>query len=333
MNKRKIYRVGVIGLGVFGSRHAAVSSKLPFYELVGVSDIKQEAVDRVSAQLGVQGYTRYQQMIDESKLDVVIVAVSDQFHQEPVEYAAERGVSIFLEKPIANTLGNAKLILEAVHKNNVKLMVGHTLRYDPRYLAVQAAVKEGKLGDLIHVYARRNATTVSGRRLDGRVEAVIFQGVHDIDFLRWITGSRITKVYAESTSRVLTDMNVSDTVMATMRFENGTIGLLEQSWGLPAGMPSPLDAALEVVGTQGAAYLDLRAQSISMFINGKYSQPDIIYGLPDMHFLYDEHDWFISYLNDEVEPKVSGEEAYETLRVADAIVRSSKTGEIVFIAP
>ena len=65
------------------------------------------------------------------------------------------------------------------------------------------------------------------------------------------------------------------------------------------------------------------------FINGKYSQPDLIYGLPDMHFLFDEHAWFINYLNGEAEPKVSGEEAYETLKVADAIIRSSKTGEVV----
>lgn len=331
MNKSKIYRVGVIGLGVFGSRHAVVSAKFPFYELVGVSDIKPEVVNRVAAQLGVQGYTRYQQMIDECKLDAVIVALSDQYHQEPVGYAAERGISIFLEKPIANTLENAGLILDAVGKNRVKLMVGHTLRYDPRYMAVQAAIKEGKLGELIHVFARRNATTTSGRRLEGRVEAAIFQGVHDIDFLQWISGSRITKVYSECASRVLTDLNVSDTVMATLHFENGTIGLLEQSWGLPAGMPSALDAALEVVGTQGAAYLDLRSQSISMFVNGKYSQPDIIYGLPDMHFLYDEHDWFVSYLNDDVEPKISGEEAYAALKVADAIVRSGKSGEIVYL--
>jgi predicted dehydrogenase len=208
-------------------------------------------------------------------------------------------------------------------------MVGHTLRYDPRYLAVQTAVKEGKLGELIHIYTRRNATVVSGRRLEGRVEAAIFQGVHDLDFCLWITGSKIVRVYAESISKVLTDLHVSDTVMATLRFENGTIGLFEQSWGLPAGLPSPLDAGLEVVGTQGAAYLDLRAQSISMFVNGKYTQPDIIYGLPDLHFLMDEHSWFVAYLNGEVEPKVSGEEAFEALRVADAIVRSSKTGEIV----
>lgn len=325
MKSRKIFRVGVIGLGVFGSRHALVSSKHPSYDLVGVADLKQETVDKVSRQLDVPGYTDYRQMIEESNLDAVIVATSDQYHTEPCEFAASRGLHIFLEKPIANTLENARSIIESARNNKVKLMVGHTLRYDPRYLAIQAAVKEGKLGDLIHVYARRNATIASGRRLEGRVEAAIFQGVHDIDFCRWLTGSEITKVYAESVSRILKDLNVSDTVMATMRFANGTIGLLEQSWGLPVGMPTLVDAELEVVGTEGAAYLDLRSQSISLVTSGKLSQPDIIYGLPDQHFLADEHEWFVSCLMDEVEPKISGEEAYEALRVADAIVRSSRT--------
>ncbi len=331
MRNKKTYRVGVIGLGVFGSRHAAVCAQIPFYELVGVADIKPETSERVAAQVGAKGYTSYEAMIDQCELDAVVIAVADQFHQGPCEYAARHGLSIFLEKPIANTTENAQKILDVTRQHQVKLMVGHTLRYDPRYMAVHAAVKEGKLGDLIHVYARRNATTVSGRRLDGRVEAFIFQGVHDLDFLNWITGAKVTRVYAEATSKVLTDLNVSDTVMTTLRYDNGTIGVVEQSWGLPAGMPCPLDAALEVVGTQGSAYLDLRSQSLSIFTGGKLSQPDLFYGLPDMHFLFDEHNWFISYLNNEVEPKVSGEEAFEALKVAEAVVRSSKSGEIVHL--
>ena len=329
MSKGKIYRVGVIGLGVFGSRHVAACAKNPFYELVGVADIKPEVAEKVAAQAGVKGYTAYEQMIDECKPDAVIVAVSDQFHQGPVQYAAERGVAIFLEKPIADTLEHAQAILDVTRKHGVKLMVGHTLRYDPRYQAVQREMAEGRLGELIHVYARRNATVLSGRRLNGRVEAMIFQGVHDLDFLLWLTGSKVVRVYAEAVSKVLTDLKIPDTVMATLRFANGTIGLLEQSWGLPAGMPCPMDHGLEVVGTRGAAYLDMRTQSLSTFIDGKYSQPDVILGLPEMHFLRDEHDWFIAYLNGEAEPKVSGEEAYEALKVAEAIVRSHQSGQPV----
>ncbi len=254
-----------------------------------------------------------------------MVATPDQFHREPCELAASKGLHIFLEKPIAASFEDGQAILEARERYGIKLMVGHTLRYDPRYVAIQQAAASGKFGDIIHMYARRNATVWSGRRIEGRAEVVVFQGVHDIDFFHWMTGAKVTRVWAESVSKVLTELGVADTIIATLRFSNGAVALLEQSWGLPYGLPSMLDAQLEVVGTQGAAYLDTRAPSISMFTEDRYTQPDVILNLPGAHYLKDEHEHFLAYLEGEVAPQASGEEALEALRVANAILHSTKT--------
>ena len=283
-------------------------------------------------ELEVVGFTDYRGLLAMPEMDAVTIAVSDQFHHEPCKDAANRGIHIFLEKPIADNSAHAQEILNAARENNVKLMVGHTLRFDPRYLEIKRIIDEGQLGEIIHVYARRNATVKSGRRLQGRVDAMIFQGVHDIDFLQWLTGSKISKVYAEAASNILKDLKVNDTTMATLRFKNGVIGLLEQSWALPVDMPSPLDVELEVVGTEGSAYLDLRSQSVSIVAGGKLNQPDLIYGLPDQHFLIDEYSHFAKYLNEEVEAKVSGEEALSALEVAEAIMRSAKSGAPVLLS-
>jgi predicted dehydrogenase len=320
-------RVGVIGLGVMGSRHAQVCSELQDVELIGVADIKGDAVQRVSEQLKVPGYTDYKVLLDQPGLEAVVVATSDQFHREPCERAASRGLHILLEKPIATTLEDGEAILKAVAESGVKLMVGHTLRFDPRYIAVQQAAASGKLGDIIHVYARRNATVWSGRRIEGRAEVVVFHGVHDIDFLHWMTGATVTTVYAESVSKALTELGVADTIMATLRFSTGAIGLLEQSWGLPYGLPSLLDAQLEVVGTEGAAYIDMRASSISMFTDGNYTQPDVILFGPVTHLLRDEYECFLAYLAGQSKPGASGKEALEALYVAEAITRSAETGK------
>lgn len=322
-------RIGVIGLGAMGSRHARACSQLREVELVGVADVKSDVVNAIAEELGVQGYADYRALLERTDLDAVVVATPDQFHREPCEAIASRGLHVFLEKPIATTLEDARAIIEVTRANGVKMMVGHTLRYDPRYICVQEAASSGKFGDIIHMYARRNATIWSGRRIEGRAEVVVFQGVHDIDFFHWVTGARVTRVWAESVSKALTSLGVADTMMATLRFSDGAIALLEQSWGLPYGLPSMLDAQLEVVGTEGAAYLDLRAQAVSLFTGGTYSQPDVILNLPGAHFLKDEYERFLAFVAGEAEPVVSGEEAYEALRVADAIVRSAKNGEPV----
>lgn len=332
MNSGKMYTIGVIGLGVFGSRHASVCASHSNFRLVGVADVKQELVEKYSNELGVPGFTDYQKLLELPDIQVVTIATSDQYHHGPCRDAAKNGINIFLEKPIADTSVHAREIIKNVNAHNVKLMVGHTLRYDPRYIAIRQAFLDGKLGEIIHVFARRNATVLSGRRLQGRVEAMIFQGVHDIDFLQWLTGSKIIRVYGEATSSILRDLRVNDTTMSTLRFENGAIGLLEQSWALPAEMPTALDVELEVVGTKGSAYLDLRSQSISIVSCGKLSQPDLIYGLPDHHFLIDEYTHLAKYLSGKAEARVNSEEALSALEVAEAIILSTQRGSPVTLS-
>jgi predicted dehydrogenase len=324
-----LLRLAVIGLGAMGARHAQVCRQMPGVILAGVADIKADVVERVSSELGVPGYTDYQEMLQRLPLDAVVVATSDQFHTEPCRAAAAAGLHLFLEKPIATTVEDGAAIILAAQQSGVKLMVGHTLRYDPRYKAIQQSVAAGKLGEIVHAYARRNATTWSGRRLGGRTETMIFQGVHDIDALQWIVGSSITRVYAEGVSKVLTDLGISDAILSTLRFANGAIALLEQSWALPYGVPTLVDAQLEVVGSQGAAYIDARAPSFALFTDGKYTQPDIILHLPEQYYLRDEYAAFVAYLRGEAEPVVSGEVALDALRVAHAVLQSMRSGKPV----
>ena len=326
---KEMLRVAVIGLGAMGSRHAHVCRQMPGIELLGVADIKPEVTERLAGELGVPGYTDYKEMLQRLPLDAVVVATSDPFHVEPCQAAAAAGLHIFLEKPIATTVEDGQAIIQAAKQHGVKLMVGHTLRYDPRYKAIQQAVAAGKLGEIVHAYARRNATTWSGRRLGGRTETMIFQGVHDLDALQWIVGARITRVYAEGVSKVLTDLGISDAIVTTLRFASGAVALMEQSWALPYGVPTLVDAQLEVVGSQGAAYIDGRAPSFALFTDGKYTQPDVILHLPEQYYLRDEYAAFLAYASGEAEPVVSGEVALDALRVAHAVLQSMRSSKPV----
>jgi predicted dehydrogenase len=124
MRADKVYSIGVIGLGVFGARHASVCLHHPNFHLVGVADIKEEVVKKYSSEFDVAGFTDNCDLLAVPELDAVTIAVSDQFHHEPCKDAAKKGIHIFLEKPIADNSVHAQEIISAARKNNVKLMVG-----------------------------------------------------------------------------------------------------------------------------------------------------------------------------------------------------------------
>src|SRR5690606_23434406 len=111
------------------------------------------------------------------------------------------------------------------------LLVAHTLRFDPRYAAARAAIQADQLGDVIHIYARRNSWLAASGRVAEWSTLPFFLGIHDIDMLHWVLGQRIVSVYARSVRKV---MNANDdTVLVSSRFSGGAIGTIELSWALP----------------------------------------------------------------------------------------------------
>jgi predicted dehydrogenase len=325
----KRLRIGVIGVGIMGERHARVAAALPHTQLVAVVDVNPVRVAEISAAHGVPGYTDYRDMLAKEELDAVAVATADQFHKAPTVDALRMGLAVFLEKPVASTLADAEAIQVAARETGGKVMVGHTLRYDSRYGAVAQAAKEGKIGDVIHIYARRNATTWSGRRIGGRASVTVFQGVHDFDVIRWITGAEVVRAYGVAASKALTDLGVADTVMATLELSNGGIAQVEQSWGVPYGVPSMLDARMEVVGTKGAAYIDMTPQCLSLFTDGKFTQPDTIYSGAGLHILKDMYAQFLAYVEGTGEAVATLEDGIAALKIALAVDESVKTGRPV----
>lgn len=101
-------------------------------------------------------------------------------------------------------------------------------------MPVRRPAVDGKIGDIILMYSRRNASPQT-RQIEGRGEAVVCMRVYDIDALCCLTGSRVTRVCADAVSEVLTERRVAVTILAMLQFTNGTIASLETSWGLPIG--------------------------------------------------------------------------------------------------
>lgn len=258
-------RVAVLGMGMMGVLHATVYYDLPEANLVGLVEADPSRREKVSERFGVPCYGCLDELLSNVDLDAASVCLPDQLHLDASLRLAEAGAHLLVEKPLATTLEDCDKIIQATSTAGLKLMVGFTLRFDPRYYLVQQAVKQGEVGNIVYMYARRNNILASARRLAGRVSLPFFLQVHDIDAMRWMGGAEVEEVYAIGTKKVLTDWDIDDVVISTLRFTDGSIGCIESNWIMPDSLPSRFDFQLEVVGTKGKADVALAEQGASVY--------------------------------------------------------------------
>lgn len=325
--------VGVIGVGTFGSLHAQVYSQLGQCELLAVADIDPARADSVASSLQVDGYTDYEELLQRDDISAVSICTTDDRHVAPAVAAANAGKHILVEKPLALTPRDCDTIIEASKANGVLLMVGQILRFDPRYVTAHDEIQSGKIGQLVHLYARRNNPIHNARRLQRFTSVLFFLGIHDIDLLNWCVGNRAEKVYAQSTSRVLDGS--PDSVLALLTFPDSVIATLEVSWVLPSSFPGRLDARLEAVGTDGALYVNGGSESVAIS-HTRLEQPELHYAPvirgQRVGILRDELAHFLMCVSSGEHPAVGGEEAKAAVEVACAIQESYETGNPVELA-
>ena len=324
-------RIGVIGLGFFGSRHARIYAAHPAAELLAVCDRDAAARSRVGDQFGVAAYADYQQLLHHPGIDAVSICLPDRLHEEAALAAAAAGKAILLEKPLAHCTDAARRIVDAVEASSSRLMVGHILRFDPRYVQVYEAAAPDRLGTPIHLRAKRNGTRSTARRLGASSSILFYMGVHDVDAMQWIGRSRICRVYAQKLE--LLGSGNEDALYAVLNFENGAIGQLDYSWGWPDGLMNGFRSAFEVVGTSSAAALDVTDQGL-YFIDDAGTSGGDTHLWPEINGrivgdLADELDHFVTATLSGAPYLQHHSEAFSAIPVLDALALSARTGSPV----
>ena len=188
------YRVGIIGCGGIGDRHASGLAGLTNVELVAGCDMTQNALERFKKQWSetwpdIALYTDYREMLARENLDIVTVATPDDKHVGPVVDAANSGVKgIFCEKPMATSLADADRMLEAVQRNNTIMSIDHTRRWMPLWRHVkEQVIGGGEIGEVLYIVGM----------LGGPRGMLFRNGTHMIDAICYIAGSGPDWVFAE----------------------------------------------------------------------------------------------------------------------------------------
>ena len=197
----------VIGLGWMGSHYAHIVKQAHNANLVAVCDRTEVTASNFGHELGVKSYTDARTMFTENKdINAVIIVTPEFAHFEPVREAVDAGVNILLEKPVAMDMGEARQIVSLCNQAGITLGICHHMRFDPRYAAVHDSIASGEIGDIVHIFSRRNLPTWSPQHLQGRIEITFWTGVHDIDMMNWITGKRVIRVTARGRKELLRNL-------------------------------------------------------------------------------------------------------------------------------
>jgi len=327
-------KIGVIGLGFFGARHARVFADHPAAELVAVCDRDAQRAAEIGNGLGVAALADLHQLLARADIDAVSICLPDRLHEEAAVAAARAGKAILLEKPLAHSAAVARTIVAAVEAHGVRLMVGHILRHDLRYVQVFEAAAPERLGRAIHLRAKRNGVRSTARRLGDASSILFYMGVHDVDAMQWIARSRITRVYAQK--REVLGTGNEDALYAVLNFENGAIGSLDYSWAWPDGLMNGFRSAFEIVGTQSAAALDVTDQGL-YFVDDAGTTGGDTHLWPEINgrvagALADELGHFVMATLAGTPYVQHHGEAFDAIPVLDALAASARTGQVVEVA-
>lgn len=257
-------RAAVIGLGAMGANHARVYAEIDGIELVAVADTDGSRLDAATRGRETRGYHDYQRMLAEERIDLLTVAVPTRAHLEVAADVIARGVPLLVEKPLAATLAEGERLRDLAAAARVPLTVGHIERFNPAIVELQARLRAGELGRVFQMHARRVGPFPERVR---DVGVVLDLAPHDIDVMRFLLGSEVARVQAETEQRINTDYE--DMLAGVLRFANGVVGVLDINWLTPTKIRE-----LSVLGERGMFVVDYLARELTFYENAHHSVAD-----------------------------------------------------------
>ncbi|MEB7657750.1 Gfo/Idh/MocA family oxidoreductase [Mammaliicoccus vitulinus] len=252
-------KIGQVGLGRLGQVHAEnIVNHVKGAELYAVASVVEKELDYARDALGVENcYTSYTEMIEVEALDAVVIVSPSGFHAVQITQALDKGLHVFSEKPIGLELENIKQVVEKIDHNQDKVFqLGFMRRFDESYQFAKEAVQNGDLGKIT---AMRCYGIDPSAGLDSFIQFAknsasggIFldMSIHDIDLVRWFTGSEFKTVYSLGNNIAapeLSECEELETGACLAELEDGTIAYLLAGRNAQHGY----HVETEIIGTEG----------------------------------------------------------------------------------
>ena len=335
------YRVALIGAGGMGGAHARCWRDVPDARLVGVLDVRRDKAESIAGPMSslAFGEGQFANLLNETRPDIVDVCVPTPVHRHYVELAANAGLAVFVEKPLARTLADCDAIVATVERTGVPLMAGHVLRFFPEYAAAKRMVDAGGVGTPAAIRTGRMAGFPQPAGPNWYADSAGSGGVtldmivHDFDWLRWTFGP-VSRVFAKGLYGRPEHAGKRDYALVTLRFASGAVAHVTGSWAHPGGFRT----TLEIAGDKGLIEYDSALTApLTLSAHGGAGGPAGV-AVPESPMLPQEDPYlmeltaFVQSIRDGVPPPVTVYDAREAARIALAALESMETGKVVTLA-
>ena len=357
----KPVRVGVVGCGKVGQIHAAALAGLAEAEFVAVCDAIPERADAFAARFAVRPFADVPAMIREAGVEAIIVGTPHPQHAAPTILAANAGVHVLVEKPLAANLADCDAMLAAARAGGVTLGVISQRRFYEPVRRVKDAIDAGKIGrpalGVFQMYSWRDPSYYESDPWRGRWDTegggvLVNQSPHALDILLWFMGPAV-EVFGRWANVNHPAVEVDDTAVATIRFANGGLGSAVASVSQRPG----LYTKIHVHGSNGAS-VGVETDRGSTFIAGvsTIAEPPLndVWTIPGEEHLLAEYQAvdrerfsgidatvyyharqirdFLVAVRENRSPAVSGEDGRAVVALITGIYESARDGRPVSIA-
>ena len=327
-------------------------------EIVAISE-RDEARGRASQRkYGGEFYQDYRKLLERKDIDFVFIHSATGDHKDMVLAAADAGIDVFCEKPLATSFDEAKLMLAAVEKAGVRHTTGFNSRLIPEAQRGKAIFDSGVLGKIVSV--RSFLSSIGPKELgcppymlDWILDpakaaggALIDEGVHAIDLMRWFLGD-VSSVFTMMNKAVRTELDVEDNAISLLSFKNGTLAELNTSWSI--NIDVGFKNTLEIYGSKGTLIIELssRAPKVALYTESSANDPNLGGWIepqikPDSSDPHDYTSWpthaihfkrevtdIIRRLKNDIPFEITFEDGVKVAAVTSAAYASAAKGELV----
>lgn len=328
-------RLAVVGVGALGRHHARILSQLDHVELVAVADSQAERGQAVADQHQTRWVSDYRDLLNQVLVDAVSVVVPTSAHRTVAGAFLEKGIPVLVEKPIAGNVQDAEELVDLASRADVLLQVGHIERFNPAFRAAAPKIVNPK-----YIRCERTSTYTFRSTDIGVVHDMM---IHDIDLVLSLVKSPLRS--CEAFGIGVMGQN-EDAVQARLRFANGCVA------DLTASRVSPVvSRSLMAWSASGCVTVDLHHRQVNSFSPGDA----LLYGISPLqraakpgadlealkkdvfgHFIKTDSSQvdaagpdaltqelmeFVECVRTGERPCVTGEDAYDAMVVADAVLK------------
>lgn len=308
-------RIGLVGAGKMGISHCAILGAHPQVEMAAVCDSAMFVTSALKKHTPFETFKDYRRMIEEARLDAVLVATPSASHFEVASFALEKGLHVFVEKPLCLDPGESRKLAELAATRRRANQVGYHNRFIGTFRETRRLVKAGALGEVYHVSGSafgqvvirpKSGSTWRSKKTEGG-GCLHDYASHVVDLMDFVMGPPEQVLGAHL--RSVFSKDVEDAVYATFRYPGGASGQLETNWSDTSHRK--MSTTIQIYGTNGKIVAD--RQECRVYLRSRFEG-------------YDEG-WTIRYITDLQEPVwyyLRGEEYSAQL---DSFIQAAQRGD------